>query len=235
MFTYMLHDLARAYTPRIERVLCIGLGIGIVPMDFAREGAQVDVAEINPAVLPIARQYFGLEPERLNIAFGDGRYLLNRFRQQYDAVILDVFLGDSSPVHLMTREAFVSMKRVLRPEGTLVLNCFGDFDPGRDFYVASLEKTLKSVFQSVRIHNWRNGGNVFFVASQTDLAIRHEPTFDHVLPVCRHEVETAFSRVLETDPNHGIVLTDNYNPLEYYDAANREEVRRTLADAMRRR
>ena len=50
MFTYMLHDLARAYTSNLTDVLCIGLGVGIVPMQFAREGIGVDVVEINPAV-----------------------------------------------------------------------------------------------------------------------------------------------------------------------------------------
>src|SRR5262249_50647107 len=50
MFTYMLHGLAQAYSPRLDDVLCIGLGVGIVPMEFARDGAKVDVVEINPAV-----------------------------------------------------------------------------------------------------------------------------------------------------------------------------------------
>ena len=39
--------------------------------------------------------------------------------------------------------------------------------------------------------------------------------------------------MIETDPAHGIVLTDDYNPVEYYDAANREHFRRTTAIAMR--
>jgi hypothetical protein len=31
---------------------------------------------------------------------------------------------------------------------------------------------------------------------------------------------------------HGIVLTDDYNPVEYYDAANRENLRKQLAQWM---
>ena len=42
MFTYMLHGLARAYVPQVSDVLCIGLGIGIVPSARAVEIA-VDV------------------------------------------------------------------------------------------------------------------------------------------------------------------------------------------------
>lgn len=236
MFTYMLHLLARAYTPRIDDVLCIGLGIGIVPMEFASEGARVDVVEINPAVVPLAQKYFGLRPEKMSVSIGDGRYFVNQSQKQYDTIILDAFLGESSPSHLMTKEAFGAMRRILKTNGTLVINCFGDFDPGEDFFVASLEKTLTNVFSSVRLHNEHNGGNVLFVASpRPDLKMLHEPDFERVHPSCRSQVEAAFGRIVETIPEHGIVLTDDYNPVEFYDAANRERIRRNLAQSMRRR
>jgi len=127
-FTYALSGLARAYTTNVNDVLCIGLGVGIVPMDFARRGARVDVVEINPAVVPVAVRFFGLETNRFNLTLDDGRHFLNRCRKQYDAVILDAFLGDSSPSHLLTHEAFASIQRVLRPGGTLVINSFGNLE-----------------------------------------------------------------------------------------------------------
>ncbi len=234
MFTYMLHDLARAYTPRIDQVLCVGLGVGIVPMEFAREGARVDVVEINPAVVPLAQKYFDLEPARLNLHFGDGRAFINRSDKQYDAVILDAFLGESSPAHLMTREAFAAMRRLLKPDGTLVINSFGDFEPGQDFFTASLYKTLANVFPSVRIHNdGRNGNTMFVASSRPNLEIVHPPDFAHVHPHCAQEVQAAFEGLRETNPRHGRVLTDDYNPVEFRDAANREELRRRLALSMK--
>ncbi len=234
MFTYMLHHLARAYAPEIKDVLCIGLGVGIVPMQFLREGAHVDVVEINPAVVPIAANYFNCETGRFDLIVNDGRYYVNQATQRYDALILDAFLGDSSPSHLLTREAFRAMRRVLRPDGVLVINCFGDFEAGRDFFVASLEKTLKAAFRTVRIHNDYNGGNVFFVASdQADLKIRWEPDFAEVHPLAERGVRTAFRRVVETNPDSGIVLTDDYNPVEFHDAVNRERFRKQLAQGVR--
>lgn len=233
MFTFMLHDLALAYTPKIESVLCIGMGVGIVPMDFAREGVAVDVVEINPAVVPIAKSYFDCDPTRFNLILGDGRYYLNQCTQKYDAIILDAFLGDSSPSHLLTREAFASMARALKPEGVLVMNCFGDFASGQDFMVASIEKTLSAVLPGIRIHNERNGGNVFFVAAaRRTLRMVRQPTFNHLHPDVISSVQAAFARVVETNPDRGIVLTDNFNPVEFYDAANREEIRRNLASSV---
>ena len=48
VFTYALHELARTHVENLRSVLCIGLGIGIVPSLFAQEGVRVDVVEINP-------------------------------------------------------------------------------------------------------------------------------------------------------------------------------------------
>ena len=236
LFTYMLHDLARAYTPRMERALCIGLGMGIVPTQLAREGVAVDVVEINPAVVPVAKKYFDCEPEKLNIVIGDGRHFVNRATNLYDTILLDAFLGDSSPSHLMTREAFDSMRRLLKPGGTLVINSFVGFRFGKDFFGASLAKTLRAVFKSVRIHAANPGeiSNVFFVASdQPELNIVAQPDFEQVHPYYRDLVKAAFDSLTEANPRNGSVLTDDYNPVEFYDAANREAIRRDLAMSMR--
>ncbi|HKQ37666.1 MAG TPA: fused MFS/spermidine synthase, partial [Verrucomicrobiae bacterium] len=234
MFTYMLHLLAKAYTPDLTNVLCIGLGVGIVPMEFAREGISVDVVEINPAVVQLATKYFDLDPARLRITFGDGRYFVNRTRKQYDAIILDAFLGDSSPSHLMTREAFSEMRRALKPTGTLVINSFGDFGAGRDFLTASIYKTLAVVFTSVRIHAEGLHGNTLFVASpNADLKILREPDLSGVHSSAARQVAAAFESLREVTASSGRVLTDDYNPVEFYDAANREELRKNLALGVR--
>ncbi len=232
MFTFMLHDLARAYAPRVDEVLCIGMGVGIVPMQFANEGAKVDVVEINPAVVPVAEEFFDFDSKKLNVIVGDGRYHVNSSQKKYDAVVLDAFLGDSSPSHLMTREAFASMRRVMRPDGVLVINSFGENDVAKDFFGASLEKTLRAVFRNVRVHLSGNG-NVFLVATdQAEFTVVRQPDFEKMHPVVRHSAKQAFAGIRTPNPQHGIVLTDDFNPVDFYDAANREAIRRNLALSM---
>ena len=233
IFTYALHDLARGYRPDIKDALCIGLGVGIVPMKLAQEGASVDVVEINPAVVPLGEGFFGLQTNLIHLTLDDGRHFLNRCTNRYDAIVLDAFLGDSSPSHLMSREAFTAMRRLLKPGGVLVMNTFGDTDTGADFFAASLDKTLQAVFRSVRIHAAGNG-NIFFAASQQEhMQLQSTPDFSAINGICREGVRNAITTVIETDPAHGIVLTDDYNPVEYYDAANRERFRRATATSIR--
>jgi spermidine synthase len=232
-FTYLLSGLARAYTTNIQDVLCIGMGVGIVPMDFARQGTRVEVVEINPAVVPVAEKFFDFNPSQVRITIDDGRHFLNGLERRYDAVILDAFLGDSSPSHLMTREAFVSIQRALRPGGTLVINAFCELERGRDFFATSLNRTLRDVFRGVRLHY--GGGQIYFVATdRPDPVFVHSPDLSTVHPSVGGSAQMAFETVVDTDPGDGRVLTDDYNPVEFYDAPNRERVRRTLALSARR-
>jgi spermidine synthase len=233
MFTYMLAGLARTYTSNITDVLCIGLGVGIVPMEFARAGARVDVVEINPAMVPVATEFFDLEPGLLEISLDDGRHFLNRCRKQYDVIVLDAFLGDSSPSHLMTREAFAAMRRVLRPGGTLVINAFCHLEPERDFFAASLSRTLQDVFPGVRMHS-DDSQNYFVATDRPDPEFVRAPELERIYPTLRSDARLVFAQIVRTAPDSGLVLTDDFNPAEFYDAQNREATRRNQMERVRR-
>ena len=233
MFTYALHSLARAYAPKIEDVLCIGMGIGLVPTDFARDGARVDAVEINAAIVPVAEKFFELDTTKFKLHIGDGRHFLNETTNRYDAVVLDAFLGDSSPSHLMTREAFEAIRRVLKPEGVLAINAFADPDPENDFFAASLSKTLAAVFPSVRIHRGQRGNTIFLGSLRANAEPLRAPEIAGMHPYVTNDVMEAFLTLRETDPQHGRVLTDDFNPVEFYDAKNREKVREQLVTIIR--
>jgi spermidine synthase len=229
MFTYALYELSRGYSPPLKRALCLGMGVGIVPRQLAADGVAVDVVEINPRVVPLAQRWFDFDPSKVRLVIDDARHFLRTAEDHYDTVQLDAFLGDSSPSHLMTREAFSEIARVLAPGGTLVINSFADFRAGKDFFGTSLHRTLTSVFRSVRVHV-SPGGNVFFVASNADtLEYRAPASLDYVPGWVRMQLEAALARPTVVDGSRGIVLTDDYSPVEYFDAANREATRRLLA------
>jgi predicted membrane-bound spermidine synthase len=233
MFTYMLSGLARAYRTNIQDVLVIGLGVGIVPMDFSHEGVRVDVVEINPAVPEVAGKFFDFQKEKVNIVIDDARHYLNRCKKQYDVVVLDAFLGDSSPSHLFSREAFAAMHRVMRRQGVLVINSFGNLREGRDFFTGSLNKTLRAVFTGVRVFTSGDGAYFFAASDRQNMEFIRPPTFEWVHPEVRRETQSCFSGVVDPPAESGRVLTDDYNPTEYYDAPNREDFRRRMAMAVK--
>lgn len=231
MFTYALYHLSAGYTPRLETALCLGMGVGIAPGRLAARGTKVDVVEINPTVVGLAERWFDFNRSAVNLVVDDARHHLRVSTNTYDTIHLDAFLGDSSPSHLMTREAFGEIRRHLNPGGTLVINSFAHFEPGRDFFGASLHKTLSAVFRQVRVHV-SPGGNVFFVASDADpLIFRASTDLQDVPRMLRDDVATTLAHPVDVDVTRGIVLTDDYNPVDYHDAENRETVRRMLARA----
>jgi hypothetical protein len=90
------------------------------------------------------------------------------------------------------------------------------------------------VFTSVRIHAEGLHGNTLFVASANpDLKILREPDLSKVHSSSARQVAAAFATLRDVTPTSGRVLTDNYNPVEFYDALNREELRRNLALGVR--
>lgn len=264
LFTGALRWLAHAYTPKTEHVLCIGMGAGVVPMQFAADGIETDVVEINGASIPMAEKFFDFDVSKVNLTVGDGRQFLNQTDRTYDAILLDAFLGDSSPSHLMTHEAFMEMRAHLNDHGTLVINSFGESNPERQFFSSSLDKTLRSVFGSERVIVHASGyGNVFFVATKApQLKIHHSPEpnpeagkrlrvteserdayavwnewyaaaegkgpFFSEHPQVQMEMALMWKRRRKFDASRGQLLLDDFNPVEFHDARNREENRRGL-------
>jgi hypothetical protein len=61
----------------------------------------------------------------------------------------------------------------------------------------------------------------------------HAPDLSNVHPEVLDETKATYAGIVEPIPEHGRVLTDDYNPAEFYDARNREEFRRRLATSAR--
>ena len=93
---------------------------------YGRTGDVLRIYEINSRVLDLARTEFTYLQDtaaRVEVVLGDGRLSLEREPdQQFDLLAMDAFSGDSVPVHLITKEAFQTYLRHLKPGGVLALN-----------------------------------------------------------------------------------------------------------------
>lgn len=114
------------FCPRFDsRVLVIGLGAGSMPMHVRRvcPSAVVDVVDIDPVVVRLAREYFAFtEDSATRVHVMDGRAFIDLVSQPYDVIYLDAFNGEDAPAHLQTKDFFNAAGRVLRPEGAVVSN-----------------------------------------------------------------------------------------------------------------
>jgi hypothetical protein len=103
----------------------IGLGAGTLAA-YGRPGDRIRFYEINPAVIPIARNVFTYirdSAAQIDIVEGDARTSLNREPpQHFDVLVVDAFSGDAIPLHLLTAQALALYRRHLAPGGILAFH-----------------------------------------------------------------------------------------------------------------
>lgn len=108
-----------------RRVGVLGLGAGSLAA-YGRAGDYYRYYDINPTVEKLARSefwYLSDTKAKLDVALGDARLSLEAEPDQnFDLLVIDVFSGDSIPVHLLTKEAFGLYFRHLKPDGILAVH-----------------------------------------------------------------------------------------------------------------
>lgn len=103
----------------------IGLGAGTIAA-YGRPGDRIRFYDINPAVVPIARNVFTYIREsgaQVSIVVGDARTTLEREPpQHFDVLAVDAFSGDAIPLHLLTTQALALYRRHLAPGGIIAIH-----------------------------------------------------------------------------------------------------------------
>jgi spermidine synthase len=144
---YSLLPFIFAGTPR--NALIIGLGGGIIAnqLRYFHPEIAVDGVEIDPKVIQVARNYFGLSPD-VDVFNQDGRIFVTLSKNKYDLVIIDAYTQQIYiPFHLTTVEFFTKLKDRLSPQGIVAMNVSA---PRADSpLLQSIMNTLRLVFGHV--------------------------------------------------------------------------------------
>ena len=234
-YSYFLQFIPHALNPEGRHCLVIGLGAGLIPGWYDRQGIMTDVVDIDPAVVELAVSYFNYQGnDRVHIQ--DARYFLNSSGKVYDYLILDVFNGDTTPGYLLSREAVELLSKRLAQDGVLGINLVGSLKQD-SLMTASVVKTLATEFDQVEIYptfdpaRGDGTGNLVLVAyrggaRQVDWrALRRNPVDNFAY----NEVWGVMGKRFTFPENApAMVLTDDYNPIDFFDAALRESVRREI-------
>ena len=234
-YIYFLQFIPQALYPAGQSCLVIGLGAGLIPGWYQHQGVDTDVVDIDPAVVELAGIYFDYNDDG-KVQIQDARYFLNNTTRQYDYLILDVFNGDTTPAYLLSLEAVKLLAQRMTQDAVLGINLVGSLKH-ESMMTASVVKTLKLAFDQVEIYptfdpaQGDGSGNLVIVA------YRGAPRQVDWQALKQYPVDTfAYAEVWETigkrfdfaENTPAIVLTDDYNPIDFYDAGLRESVRRQI-------
>ena len=116
--------------PEPKSILVAGLGGGSIPITLTElfPDAEIDVVEVDQAVVNVAEQFFFFEENpNMKVAVADARVFIKRaglLGKKYDYIVLDAFGGDYIPEHLLTLEFLQEVKAIMAEDGVLVANTF---------------------------------------------------------------------------------------------------------------
>jgi spermidine synthase len=222
-----LFSLAMLYRPSTSSMLFLGLGGGSAPKRMWRDfpELQINVVELDPVVVDVARRYFAVPDDpRMQIDTEDGRLFLAKTDRTWDVIMLDVFYEDGIPFHMATREFLELVRERLTPGGVVLMNVIGSLqDAGSELFRA-MYRTYRAVFPTVLVHPDFGPGagvqNLIVVASEqappaTSFLVqrwREERARTRTLPDLRRAIDDRIDSGIEIDDVP--TLTDDYAPTD---------------------
>lgn len=236
-YAYFMEFLPYSLNPAGKNCLVIGLGAGIIPMWYEKTGIKTDAVDIDPNVVNIAKKYFGFELTG-DVIISDARYYLINSSKKYDYIVLDVFNGDTTPGHILSVEALQILKTRMTQKGILAVNMAGSLKK-ETFMTASVIKTIESVFKSVEIYpafsleNSEGWGNLAVIAYDypsipLNLSqVKNFPVHHLANDLVSRLADQRFSFPADTP---AIILSDDYNPIDFYDIWLKERVRKNVLE-----
>jgi spermidine synthase len=209
-----------AYAKKLDRILEIGFGGGRTAWYLHRflPQAQITSVELDPAVVELARKYFGVREEaNFKVVSEDGRIFLFGASERYDLVLIDAYRGPFVPFHLTTREFYELVKNHLAEGGAIAEN----IEPSTLLF-DSVAKTVNAVFPHLDLY-YAEGNIVTIaypgdrrapdelerVASERQAALGLRYDLRHML-----KERMLYGPRVVADGPQPVVLTDDFAPVE---------------------
>ena len=157
--------------PNTDSMLIIGFGGGVVAEDIPASVSEIDIVELEPAVLEASRVVSAdrnidpLQDSRINLVINDARNALRLTSKQYDAIVSQPsHPWTAGASHLYTREFMSLVKSRLNSDGVFLQWMNTSFVS--EALLKSLAATLLDVFPHVRAYHFESTV-MFFLASDS--------------------------------------------------------------------
>ena len=141
-YIYFIRPLLSGFDKEANTLL-IGLGAGALAREIQLKGHNLEVVELDSRLERLAKKYFGL-PQNTKVTADDGRHFLRIAKKKYDLIIFDAFLGENPPWHLLTKESFLEVKSLLKPNGKLIIEFYGLLNGADGLATRSVFSTLEN-------------------------------------------------------------------------------------------
>ncbi|NOX63034.1 MAG: spermine synthase, partial [Chloroflexi bacterium] len=147
------------YEPeQVDSLLVIGLAAGSVPKLYTQAYGpiRIDGVELDPEIIAVGREHFGMIEPNLKAIAQDGRYFLRHSAETYDVIAVDAYRPPYIPFHLTTVEFFQEVREHLSEEGVVAVNVARTAE---DYsLVNAIAATMRAVYPSVFIIDEPNQG-----------------------------------------------------------------------------
>ncbi|NLK95676.1 MAG: polyamine aminopropyltransferase [Clostridiales bacterium] len=181
----MITHVPMAVNPNIEKVLVIGAGDGGTIRELTRYDSikQIDMVEIDKAVVDICKEYFTqtackLDDKRVHIFYEDGLKYVRTKKDEYDLIIVDSTDPFGPGEGLFTKEFYGNCYNALKEDGILINQHESPYYLNDAKAMQRAHKNIHSVFNiatvyQVHIPTYPSGHWLFGFASK-----KYDPLLD---------------------------------------------------------
>jgi len=219
------------YTPeQVESLAVVGLAAGTISTQATAVfgSIPIDGFEIDPEIIRVGQEFFGMTQTNLTPLPQDGRWGLENSPRRYTIISLDAYRPPYIPWHLTTLEFFQIVHDHLAGDGVLVINV--GRAPADRRLIEGLIGTIETLFPSIYVMDIPDTFNsiIYATAQPTTLDDLYENyqalcARGDVHPVLLEAVQLAIAYMQPNpchaqgaDPAEGcIVFTDDLAPIEW--------------------
>lgn len=145
-------DVLQKNLPKIihspKSALVLGLGGGVMANVLNENNIAVTAVELDERMAYAAKKYFSLDG-KTNVIIDDARHALNKLRQEFDLIIIDLFNGEVTPSHILSLQSLQKIKSLLSDSGFIFINTYGYLNSG----AGKGNKILLKTLEAAHLHN----------------------------------------------------------------------------------
>jgi predicted membrane-bound spermidine synthase len=204
----------------VDSMAIVGLAAGTTARQAAEvyPGILIDGYEIDPKIVEVGNEFFGMDIPNLSVYVQDGRWGLSTSKNTYDIISVDAYRPPYIPWHFTTKEFFSEVYEHLEPDGVMVINIGRGLDDRR--LIDALGSTILDVFPTIHVMDLPDSFNSILFATKTPTEASNlvenlqQLNIPKTHPLLLETLKITMEN-LQDPPTQSIVFTDDKAPIEW--------------------